>query len=101
MNKAELIDAVSGVTSGTKAQTGDFLDAFLGVVKESLAKGENVQLIGFGTFSVKTRAGRNGVNPATGATIQIAEKKVVNFKVGLKLQEAVAATGTVSGTPKK
>ena len=90
MNKAELIDAVAAKTGSSKAKTAETLDALMATVKETLAKQQSVQLIGFGTFAVTERAAREGRNPATGKTIKIAAKKVVKFKVGKAMSDAVA-----------
>ena len=90
MNKAELIDALAAKTGVTKAKTGEVLDALMATVKETLAKQDSVQLIGFGTFSVAERTAREGRNPATGKTIKIPAKKVVKFKVGKAMADAVA-----------
>lgn len=65
------------------------LNGFLGEVTEALAKGEKVQLIGFGTFETRKRAGRIGRNPQTGKEIRIPESVVPAFKAGNKLKEAV------------
>ncbi|MHB1331043.1 MAG: HU family DNA-binding protein [Sulfuriferula sp.] len=90
MNKAELIDAVATKTDSTKAQTAAMLDALMVTVQEALTKMDAVQLVGFGTFAVTERAGREGRNPATGKTITIPAKKVVKFKVGKSMADAVA-----------
>ncbi|MDP2785613.1 MAG: HU family DNA-binding protein [Sulfurimicrobium sp.] len=90
MNKTELIDSVAGKTGASKAKTAEMLDALMATVKESMAKNESVQLIGFGTFEVTERAAREGRNPATGAAMKIAAKKVVKFKVGKALADVVA-----------
>ena len=90
MNKTELIDAVAAKTGQTKAATAVLLDGFIEAVTESLVKSESVQLIGFGTFEVTERAAREGRNPATGAALKIAAKKVVKFKPGKALAEAIA-----------
>lgn len=94
MNKTELIDAVAAKSGLSKANTAAVLDGMIEIVKESLAKSEPVQLIGFGSFDVTERAAREGRNPATGATLKIAAKKVVRFKVGKTLSDAVAGTKT-------
>jgi DNA-binding protein HU-beta len=98
MNKGELIDAVSKMTQHSKAQTGEMFDAFMAVVQNALTSGNNVQMIGFGTFAVEERAARTGRNPATGKELKIPAKKIVKFKVGGKLKDAVAG---VKATPKK
>ena len=90
MNKTELVDAVAAKTGQSKAATAVLLDGFIEVVTESLVKSESVQLIGFGTFEVTERAAREGRNPATGAALKIAAKKVVKFKPGKALAEAIA-----------
>lgn len=91
MNKAELIDAVVKTTKQSKINTETALNAFMAAVQEALAQGESVQLIGFGTFAVELRAARTGRNPATGKELKIPAKKVVKFKVGSKLKDAVDA----------
>lgn len=90
MNKTELVDAVAAKTGQTKAATAVLLDGFIEAVTESLVKSESVQLIGFGTFEVTERAAREGRNPATGAALKIAAKKVVKFKPGKALSRAIA-----------
>lgn len=92
MNKGELIDAVAKITQHSKAQTGEMFDAFMAVVQNALSSGNNVQMIGFGTFAVEERAARTGRNPATGKELKIPARKVVKFKVGAKLKDAVAGT---------
>lgn len=94
MNKTELISAVAAKSGLSKTNTATVLDGIIEIVKESLAKNEPVQLIGFGSFDVSERAAREGRNPATGATLKIAAKKVVRFKVGKALSDAVAVTKT-------
>ncbi|CAE6706788.1 HU family DNA-binding protein [Candidatus Nitrotoga fabula] len=91
MNKTELIDAVAKSTKQTKASVEETLNALMATIQTSLTKGSNVQLIGFGTFAVETRAARVGRNPATGKELKIAAKNVVKFKVGSKLKDAVAS----------
>ncbi len=96
MNKGELIDAVSKMTQHSKAQTGEMFDAFMAVVQNALTSGNNVQMIGFGTFAVEERAARTGRNPATGKELKIPAKKIVKFKVGSKLKDAVAGVKSTS-----
>jgi len=91
MNKTELIEAIATRSKTTKAQTSAMLNGMLEVVQKTLADGNNVQLVGFGTFSVTERAGREGRNPATGKTMTIPAKKVVKFKAGKTLSDAAAA----------
>ncbi|MBR1928136.1 MAG: HU family DNA-binding protein [Paludibacteraceae bacterium] len=89
MNKQELVAAVAAEAGLSKAAAAKALDAAVGAISGALKKGESVQLIGFGTFSVAERAERNGVNPATGKAIKIAAKKVAKFKAGKALAEAL------------
>ncbi|MCB0380453.1 MAG: HU family DNA-binding protein [Flavobacteriales bacterium] len=89
MNKGELIDAMAKEAGLTKADAGNALNAFVGAVSKSLKKGDSVQLIGFGTFSISKRAARTGRNPQTGKEIKIAAKKVAKFKAGKALADVV------------
>jgi DNA-binding protein HU-beta len=91
MNKTDLIDAVATRSNTTKAQTATMLNGLLDVIQKSLADGDNVQLVGFGTFSITERASREGRNPATGKTMTIPAKKVVKFKPGKTLSDAATA----------
>jgi len=88
MNKTDLIKAVAA-TGLTQAAAKDAVEAAIAAVKDSLTKGDAVQLIGFGTFSVNEKPAREGVNPSNGQKIQIAAKKVVKFKAGKELADAV------------
>lgn len=90
MNKTELIEAVATRSNTTKTETTTMLNGLLEVIQETIASGNDVQLVGFGTFSVTERAGREGRNPATGETITISSKKVVKFKPGKVLSDAAA-----------
>jgi len=89
VNKSELIDAVAASADIPKAQAGRALDAFLESVTGALAKGEQVVLVGFGTFSVKDRAARTGRNPQTGDPIDIPAATIPAFKAGKALKDAV------------
>ena len=89
VNKSELIDAIAESADISKASAGRALDAMTGAVTGALKKGDQVTLIGFGTFSVKERAARTGRNPQTGAEIKIAASKVPGFKAGKALKDAV------------
>ena len=89
MNKAELIDAVAAAVDLSKADAGRAVDAVVDEVTSALKRGEQVSLVGFGTFSVKHRAARSGRNPRTGETIQIAASNVPGFKAGKALKDAV------------
>lgn len=88
MNKSQLIDAIAQRADLTKAQSGKALDAAIGTIQSELASGQSVALIGFGTFSVSKRAARNGRNPQTGATIQIAASNAPSFKAGKSLKDS-------------
>ena len=88
-NKAELVDNVAKVTGLTKKDATAAVDAVFSSIQENLAKGEKVQLIGFGTFEVRNRAARKGRNPQTGKEIEIAASKVPAFKPGKALKDAV------------
>lgn len=89
MTKADLINAIADNTSRTKVDAEMFLNATLEVLQGTLAKGESIPLIGFGTFSVAKRAARTGRNPQTGKPLQIPASRTVKFSVGSKLKEAV------------
>lgn len=82
MNKAELIDKVSQRTSMTKTQSELLLDAALEVISKTVAKGDEVKLVGFGTFSRAARKSRPGRNPKTGTKVTIPATKVPKFKAG-------------------
>jgi DNA-binding protein HU-beta len=89
MNKGDLIENVAGETGLSKADAGRAVDAVVGAVTEALSGGGQVSLVGFGTFSVKKRAARQGRNPRTGETIQIKASNVPGFKAGKALKDAV------------
>lgn len=89
MNKSDLVQSIAHSADISKSSAERALDAVTASIKKSLAEGESVSLLGFGTFSVKDRAARNGRNPQTGETIKIAASKAVAFKAGSKLKEAV------------
>ncbi|MEO0616411.1 MAG: HU family DNA-binding protein [Pseudomonadota bacterium] len=89
MNKGELIDAVAGAADLSKADAGKAVDAVLDGITGSLKRGDNVSLVGFGTFQVKHRAARMGRNPQTGAEIPIKASNVPSFKAGKALKDAV------------
>lgn len=89
MNKTELISAVAENAQMTKKDAEKAVNAVLASVEGALAKGDKVQLVGFGTFEVRQRAARTGRNPQTGKEIKIAATKVPAFKPGKALKEAV------------
>ena len=90
MNKAELIEEVASQTGLTKTASGKAVNAVVSAISDCLAKGERVTLVGFGTFGVRQRKARTGVNPQTGATLQMPAKKVAKFLAGKALREAVS-----------
>lgn len=98
MNKAEMIDIVAAKASTSKAATATIVAAAIEAISEALAKGDSVQFIGFGTFSVQERQARTGRNPQTGKEMKIAAKKVVRFKPGAALS---AAANAAKGKKKK
>lgn len=73
----------------SKRETQKVVDAIIGAIRDALASGEKVTLVGFGTFGVRQRKARRGVNPQTGATIQIPAKKVAKFLPGKTLKEKI------------
>ena len=89
MNKAQLIDAIAAEANLTKADAKRALDAFVTTTTGALKAGDRVALVGFGSFAVSERNARTGRNPQTGAPITIKAKKVVKFKAGSELGDAV------------
>lgn len=89
MNKAELIEEMAEEANLSKVDAKKALEALTNAATKALKKGDKVALIGFGTWSVSKRAARTGRNPQTGATINIAAKKVVKFKAGTALASTV------------
>ncbi len=89
MNKNELVEFIATAADISKAKAALALDAFTVAVTNSLKKGEDVSLVGFGTFSVAERSARNGRNPLTGESIQIAASRAPKFRAGKTLKDAV------------
>lgn len=89
MTKAELIDRVAQKAKVSKADANRVLNGFLDSVSDALNKGDSVTLVGFGTFSVGTRAARKGRNPQTGRPINIPSAKVPKFKAGKNLKDTI------------
>lgn len=89
MNKGELIDAVADSADLSKADAARAVDAVFNSITGSLKQGDSVAMAGFGSFSVKKRAARNGRNPRTGETIFIPASNVPGFKAGKALKDAV------------
>jgi len=89
MKKNELVDAVATKSELTKQDSKKAVDALLETISHTLAKGEKIQLVGFGTFEIRERAERTGRNPQTGEEMTIPATKIPAFKPGKELKEAV------------
>ena len=89
MNKTELIEKIAVGAELSKADAKKALEATIEAIKNALVEVDNIQLIGFGTFSVSERPAREGINPATKEKITIAAKKVAKFKAGAELADAI------------
>ena len=89
MNKAELIAAIAAKTGETKKAAESSVNAFVEVVTDALQDGEKVQLVGFGSFEVRKRAARKGINPQTKEEIKIPASKAPVFKAGKALKDLV------------
>ena len=89
MNKAQLVEKIASDTKMTKAQTEHVLDQTLETIKKVVAKGDDVKLVGFGTFSRRKRKARTGRNPQTGTAIAIPACRVPRFKAGKEFKEYV------------
>ena len=89
MNKSELITAMAEKSELTKKDAGAALDALTAAVEDALKAGDKVQLVGFGTFEVKARAARTGINPQTKKPVKIAASKAPTFKAGKALKDAL------------
>ncbi|MDR2558462.1 MAG: HU family DNA-binding protein [Oscillospiraceae bacterium] len=92
MTKADLVTAVAQKAELTKKDADAAITAVIDAITETLKKGEKVQLVGFGSFEVRERAAREGVNPQTQMKIKIPASKVPAFKAGKALKEAVASS---------
>ena len=91
MTKAELIGAVAEKSGLTKKDSDKAVSAMIDTITEALVNGDKVALVGFGTYEVKTRAGRKGINPRTKEPMDISESKLPVFKAGKALKDAVSA----------
>ncbi len=89
MNKQDLIDMVAEKADLPKTKAQEAVEAMIGAIKSTLKKGDEVKLVGFGTFSVSERAATTGRNPRTGEAISIAASKQPKFKAGKELKDAV------------
>lgn len=90
MNKSELIDAIATAADISKAEATKTLDAFINTITNTVAGGDSVALIGFGTFKASARAARTGKNPKTGESLDIAATTVPKFTPGATFKAAVA-----------
>lgn len=89
MNKTDLVGKVVATSGISQKDAGKAVDAVFGAITEALAKGDKVQLVGFGNFEVRERSARKGRNPQTGAEIEIPASKAPAFKPGKVLKDAV------------
>jgi DNA-binding protein HU-beta len=89
MNKNDLVANIAAEAGLTKVDAAKAVDAFVASVTNALKKGEDIRLIGFGTFGVNKRAATTARNPRTGATIKVPAKKLAKFKAGKTLQDAL------------
>ena len=89
MGKADLVELIAAKAGLTKADAGRALDAALEGIVEGLKKEGKVTIVGFGTFTAKKRAARDGINPLTKQAIKIPAKTVASFKAGSKLKDAL------------
>jgi len=89
MNKTELVNAIAEKAQLSKADAKKALDAAIEAIGEALEKDDKVALLGFGTFAVNEKPARQGINPRTKETIEIAARKVVKFKAGAELNAKV------------
>lgn len=89
MNKSELINAIASKAGLTAVDTAKVVDAFMGVVQETLSQGDKVALTGFGVFEVREKAAREGFNPKTGERIAIAACKAPAFKAGKTFKDSI------------
>ncbi len=99
MNKAELIDTLAGQTDQTKTDITRTLDALLDTIEATVARGDKVQLVGFGTFETQHRAARTGRNPQTGAPLEIAAATLPKFSPGKAFKDRVAEAHKPKETP--
>ncbi|MDR2008732.1 MAG: HU family DNA-binding protein [Alphaproteobacteria bacterium] len=89
MNKTELLDEIAAKAGLKKTDTAKMFEAFINVVESTLAKGDDIRVVGFGTFSVSHRKASEGRNPKTGEAIKIGASNVPKFKAGKGLKDAV------------
>jgi len=99
MNKSELIDALVAKTGSTKAAAAQSIGALIEIITTTVAKGHDVALVGFGTFSSSKRAARNGRNPQTGKELKIAANTVPKFKAGATFKAVVSGKKATAKKP--
>lgn len=90
MNKSQLIELIASKANLSKKSATRAVDLFVDSIKDNLVRGKKVTITGFGTFSVSSRASRNGVNPQTGKAIKIPASKVPRFKAGKDLRKLIS-----------
>ena len=90
MNKQEFVEALAAKSELSKAESGRVLDHVLEIITSCLSKSEEVRFTGFGSFKTRSRAARNGRNPATGKDLKIPASVVPAFKPGIELKRVVA-----------
>jgi len=88
MNKADLVSMIAAKSNLTKKDSESALNAFMETVEGALKKGEKIQLVGFGTFEIRSRKARNGINPKTKEAIKIPASKAPVFKAGKALKDS-------------
>lgn len=89
MNKKEFIDALASNTGKSKVETAEFVESFIGTVVDTLKSGDNVKLIGFGSFEVRERKARKSRNPKTGEVINVPASKAPAFKAGAAFKNEI------------
>ena len=99
MNKSELIEALATRVDISKAAAGNAIDALVEIITTTVAKGDDVALVGFGTFKAAKRAARTGRNPATGAALKIAATTLPKFTAGATFKAVVAGKKAVAKKP--
>ncbi len=94
MNKSEIVGHVADRTGVGRSAAGDAVDAVFEAIAETLTRGEEVRIVGFGTFGTRSRPARTGRNPRTGESLNIAASTTPTFKAGKPLRDAVNAGGS-------
>lgn len=89
MNKSELVSAIASKTNMTKIQVENYLDCTLAIIQKTVSKGEEVKIVGFGSFSRAMRKAKTARNPKTGATVKLPNTNVPRFKPGKEFKDSV------------